>query len=214
MGFAVYDFRTDIRNILVTPQIRSRFLKMKVGQVNRGHTHDIGHEIFLILQGQAEFEIDGEKETLGPGQLCVALIDENHIVRNVGDDEVIMYLSVTPHIQPTHTSWTEDGERRPHHCNTAEAYDVDFDATVPPEDLLARHLEATEVMAASMEQAAKVQREQAEEMRKALASGDKEAIRKVRDTMWDALSPMYLQSFDLGDVWNDFTYRLAADGIQ
>ena len=39
MGFPVYDYRTDIRNILVTPQIRSRFLRMELGQVNRGHTH-------------------------------------------------------------------------------------------------------------------------------------------------------------------------------
>ena len=50
MAFQVYDYREDIRNILVTPQIRSRFLKMDVGQVNRSHSHDLGHEIFLILQ--------------------------------------------------------------------------------------------------------------------------------------------------------------------
>ena len=73
MGFPVYDYRKDIRNFLVTPQIRSRFYPMKVGQVDQRHTHDLGHEIFFILQGQAEFEIDGEKEVLGPGQLCEAL---------------------------------------------------------------------------------------------------------------------------------------------
>jgi len=67
MGFPVYDYRKDIRNILVTPQIRARFLRMEVGQVNQGHTHDLGHEVFLILQGRAEFEIDGQKEVLGPG---------------------------------------------------------------------------------------------------------------------------------------------------
>ena len=73
MDLPVYDFRTDIKNLLVTPQIRARFLKMKVGQFNEGHTHDLGHEIFLILQGQAEFNIDGKKATLGPGQMCIAL---------------------------------------------------------------------------------------------------------------------------------------------
>ena len=100
MTYKVYDYRKDIVNMLVTPQIRCRFLKMEVGQFNQGHTHDLGHEIFLILQGQAEFNIDGHKEVLGPGQMCIALTDEWHAVRNVGDDEVIMYLSVTPHIQP------------------------------------------------------------------------------------------------------------------
>ena len=109
LPFQVFDYRKDIANMLVTPQIRSRFLKMEVGQFNQSHTHDLGQEIFLVLQGQAEFDIEGHKEVLGPGQMCIALTDEAHTVRNVGDDEVIMYLSVTPHILPTHTYWTAEG---------------------------------------------------------------------------------------------------------
>ena len=66
MSLKVYDYRSDIVNMLVTPQIRCRFLKMAVGQFNAGHTHDLGHEIFLILQGRAEFEIDGQSAVLGP----------------------------------------------------------------------------------------------------------------------------------------------------
>ena len=38
---------------------------MEVGQFNESHTHDLGHEIFLILQGTAEFDIDAETEWLG-----------------------------------------------------------------------------------------------------------------------------------------------------
>ena len=53
--------------------------------LNAGHTHDLGHEIFLILQGRAEFEIDGQSAVLGPGQMCIALTDQYHTVRNVGD---------------------------------------------------------------------------------------------------------------------------------
>ena len=67
MTLPVYDFRTDVRNIFVTSQIRSRFLKFEVGTVAQRHSHDLGHEIFLILSGRAEFEIDGEKAELGPG---------------------------------------------------------------------------------------------------------------------------------------------------
>ena len=54
---------------VVTPQIRSRFLKMEPGQSAQRHSHDLGHEIFLILEGRVEFEIDGEIEALGPGQM-------------------------------------------------------------------------------------------------------------------------------------------------
>ena len=75
MSLKVYDYRSDIVNMLVTPQIRCRFLKMAVGQFNAGHTHDLGHEIFLILQGRAEFEKNGESAVLGPGQMCIALAD-------------------------------------------------------------------------------------------------------------------------------------------
>mgnify|MGYP000934524694 FL=1 len=98
MGFPVYDFRNPehVKNLLVLPEMRSRILKMEPGGgFNERHSHDLGIEVFLILQGHAEFEIEGEMETLGPGQLCFALVDQAHAVRVVGDEPVIMYLSVT-----------------------------------------------------------------------------------------------------------------------
>src|SRR6184192_2181066 len=110
MGFPVYDFREDVRNVLVTPQIRSRFLRMEPGQAAARHSHDLGHEIFLVLQGRCVFEIDGAERELGPGELCIALADQLHLVRCTSDEPLIMYLSVTPHVQPTHTGRTSEGE--------------------------------------------------------------------------------------------------------
>src|SRR2546426_11555417 len=109
MCFPIYDYRTDVRNVLVTPQIRARFLRMEPGQVAALHSHDLGHEGFLILEGRAVFEIDGETQELGPGQMCVALADQVHSVRVAGEEPMTMYLSVTPHVQPTHTIRTRDG---------------------------------------------------------------------------------------------------------
>ena len=114
MSFEVYDYRTDVRNVLVTPQIRSRFLRLEPGAASSAHTHDLGHEVFLVLQGRALFEIDGDAREVGPGQMCVALADQMHSVRAAGDGPVTMYLSVTPHVQPTHSFWDEDGHRLPH----------------------------------------------------------------------------------------------------
>ena len=48
MAFKVFDYRRDIKNLIVTPQIRSRFLKMEPGQYNQRHSHDLGYEMFLI----------------------------------------------------------------------------------------------------------------------------------------------------------------------
>jgi quercetin dioxygenase-like cupin family protein len=211
MPFEVYDFRTDIRNILVTPQIRSRFLRMEVGQVNASHTHDLGHEIFLILQGLAEFEIEGHKETLSPGQMCIALTDEAHIVRNVGDEPVIMYLSVTPHIQPTHTFWNDDGTKKPPRFTANAAYDLPTDRTTPTETLAETHLQAAETLAATTAATVQAQRAQMALFKQALADQDDEAALAARDAMWQALSPMFQQVYDLADAWNALTARTVDD---
>ena len=207
MSFQVFDYRKDITNMLVTPQIRSRFLKMEVGQFNQSHTHDLGHEIFLILQGQAEFEIDGHKEVVGPGQLCIALTDEPHTVRNVGDDEVIMYLSVTPHILPTHTSWTEDGEKKPPRFAKSSAYDQEADLSVGAVERADEHLQAVECLLSQMQDTVDVQRKQVAVFKQALADGDEQAALKARDDMWGALYPMFKGVHEMAGVWNEFGHR-------
>lgn len=207
MDLQVYDYRTDITNILVTPQIRSRFLKMEVGQFNEGHTHDLGHEIFLILQGQAEFNIDGRKATLGPGQMCVALIDEWHSVENVGDDEVIMYLSVTPHIQPTHTRWNDDGTKKPPDFKVNSNYDLEPDRTTPTAELVDRCVAASETFSQAAQTHTETVSTQAEVIKAALSQGDQDAVIQARDAMWNALSDVYSTLAEFSDVWNEFGSR-------
>ncbi len=74
MGFTVYDCRKDIRNILVTPQMRARFCRMEPGSGSHDqfHTHDLGHEIFIILSGWVEFKINGEITGSGSNVLCLS----------------------------------------------------------------------------------------------------------------------------------------------
>ena len=92
MAFEIFDFRKEehIKNLLVTPHIRSRFLRMQPGAVANLHSHDLGHEIFLILQGRCIFYIAGSEQELCAGQLCVALADEIHQVRAIGDEPMVM----------------------------------------------------------------------------------------------------------------------------
>lgn len=121
------------------------------------------------------------------------------------------FLSVTPHIQPTHTRWTPEGKRQLPQFNPSTTYDVPLDQTTPTEELLGRHLEATEALAARTEAAAAAQRELAGALRKALAVGDKDAAREARDKMWEALFPMFAESAELAQAWNDLTSRLASE---
>ena len=138
MTFEVYDYRTVNRNVLITPEIRARLYHMQPGQVDRRHSHDLGHEIFLILEGLAEFDINGTRKVVGPGQMCVALVDEIHQVRNLLPDKpTIMFLSVTPHVQPTHTGRTETDAKMPPRFAPSANYHVDQDMSIPLADLLA-----------------------------------------------------------------------------
>jgi quercetin dioxygenase-like cupin family protein len=208
MGFPVYDFRTDVRNILVTPQIRSRFLRMEPGQESQGHTHDLGQEIFLILSGRCEFTIDGETEELGPGQMCVALVDQMHSVRVLGDDPMTMYLSVTPHVQPTHTFWNEDGTKQPPRFAPHSAYDVEVDTSVTVHELLTNQIAAAQVVAVAAQNAAKIQAEQADTYKHALARGDTAAAAAARSAMWDAISDLHTRLFALDNIWNELAPRM------
>ena len=208
MGFPVYDYRTDIRNVLVTPQIRSRFLRMEPGQSAQLHSHDLGHEIFLILEGRVEFEIEGETEELGPGQMCIALADQPHTVRVLGDEPMTMYLSVTPHIHPTHTPRTETGERLPHNFVPARAYDVEPDMEVSIAELVARQIQAAQLLEELTETCASVQQKMGMQLKTALAEEDTDAATTARKTMWEAIYPVYKAVNELGEVWNTLAPRI------
>lgn len=80
-------------------------------------------------------------------------------MRNVGDDEVIMYLSVTPHILPTHTFWTEDGEKMPPRFARSASFDQESDTTVAVGDRADEHLQSVEGFVAQVEETAETQRE-------------------------------------------------------
>ena len=198
MGFQVYDYREDVRNVLVTPQIRSRFLKMEPGQDSGAHSHDLGQEVFLVLEGRAEFTIDGESKEVGPGQMCVALVDQLHSLRVVGDEPMTMYLSVTPHIQPTHTMWTADGNRMPNRFTASSAYDIETDTTTPLPELMRRLTDATR--AVSDAAGGTLTREESV----TVEEGDSAA---ARDEIWDGLVEVFRRSAELAELWNHIAPR-------
>ena len=206
MPFAVYDYRKDIKNVLVTPHIRSRFLRMEPGGVAALHSHDLGHEIFLILQGRCEFNIEGEKQVLGPGQMCIALSDQMHQVRVVGDEPMVMYLSVTPHIHPTHTGRDEDGARKPIRFAPPRSYDTET-ASDPIDANIDRHVDAARDLARAAQESAQIQEEMAQKLKDALQRGDRQSAENARNTMWEGIYNVYKSVNAQGDHWNDLAPR-------
>jgi quercetin dioxygenase-like cupin family protein len=212
MPLEVFDYRTDVRNFVVTPEIRGRFLRMEPGQVAARHSHDLGQEMFLVLEGQSEFEIAGERAVLGPGQACFARRDELHQVRVVGDVPMTMYLSVTPHIEPTHTHWTADpaegGQKQRPRYGTWKA--PKQDGIPDPEgtiaELIDRQLAAARALNQIVQQTTASQEQNALALKRAVAEGDQEAARELTDALWADLYPIFRAISELGAAWNDVAF--------
>ncbi|MEZ4729355.1 MAG: cupin domain-containing protein [Caldilineaceae bacterium] len=212
MSFEVYDYRTTNRNVLVTPEMRARLYHMKPGQVDGRHSHDLGHEVFLILEGQAEFNINGVKKVLGPGEMCIALADEIHQVRNLLPDKpTIMYLSVTPHVHPTHTGRNEDDSRKPPHFPPNSNYHVEQDMSIPVDGLLERYAAQVETLLSTVEASTGTQLAMVRELRQARADSDSESAAAARYAMWEALYSIHKELSALDAVWNDLAPRATED---
>lgn len=207
MGFEVFDFRKDIRNVIIEPEIRARFMRLEPGQVGPAHTHDLGQEVFLVLQGQAEFEIEGHKEILGPGQMCFAAVDESHIVTCVGDEPMIMYLSVTPHIEPTHTWWDTDGNKlSPRYGTTLRDHNSSVGTAEEKANVSAA---AAEALGRSAVENATAHTEGVACVKQALAAGDRATAKAAVDEMWAAMYSTFRCLRELELAWNELTFLFA-----
>jgi len=202
--FDVYDYRVDVRNVVITPEIRARFLRLEPGEVASRHSHDLGQEVFLVLEGRCEFEIEGERAVLGPGQMCFARADQLHRVRTVGDEPMTMYLSVTPHVEPTHTWWDDQGAKLPPRYGVATERERATQPvrTAPIPELIARQVAAAEALAEAAAASARTQQTAAASLREAAAAGDAAAAKRAVDTMWGGIAETFLRARELADNWN------------
>jgi quercetin dioxygenase-like cupin family protein len=211
MTLQVFDYRTDIRNVFVSPQIRSRFLRMEPGAVADRHSHDLGHEIFLILEGKARFEIDGEIAELGPGEMCVARVDEPHQVSVIGDEPMTMYLSVTPHIQPTHTGRDSADERKPIRFLPSSAYDQE-ESRIPIDESIDHFVELAESVAAMAQTAAEEARMAGARLSRALGARNEEAADRQREIMWFGVYRTLDKISEMSEQWNKMSPRAGSRG--
>jgi quercetin dioxygenase-like cupin family protein len=209
MPYPVYDYRHDIKNLFITPQIRGRFLRMEPGEVHARHSHELGDELFLILEGQCDMEIEGDHAVLGPGQACVAFAHQMHQARNTSDAPMTMYLSVTPHIEPTHTHYDPDtGERLPPHYNPPTAFDKDDTlAAVPTTELAERHLAAALALSEVASSAAAGQVASIAAVKRAATAGDPAALKAAMDATWEQVYATYRALNVLAAAWNDLAPR-------
>ena len=211
MPYTVFDYRHDIKNLFITPNIRGRFLRMEPGEVHGRHSHDLGDEIFLVLDGQLDMEIDGHHEILGPGQACVAFAHQMHQARNAGPGPMTMYLSVTPHIEPTHTQYDQETwERLPPRYNPPTAFDkADTLADIPTAELADRHLAAVLALAETARTAADQQAISIPALKRAAEDGDAVAFKAAMDEVWGQVYATFRALNTMSLAWNDLAPRAA-----
>ena len=211
MPYTVFDYQHDIKNLFITPNIRGRFLRMEPGEVHARHSHDLGDELFLILDGQCDMEIDGHHEVLGPGQACVAFAHQLHQARNAGSGPMTMYLSVTPHIEPTHTHYDQEtGERLPPRYNPPTAFDkANTVADVPSAELADRQLAAARDLARVAQAAADQQAASIAALKQAAADNDAVAFKAAMDATWAQVYATYRALNTMAVAWNDLAPRAA-----
>ena len=117
MELRTFDWRDDpMGTVIAAPQVRARFMRFEPGRAPAGfHSHEEsgGVEVFLVLEGAIKFEIDGGEVVATAGQAVVAYPHQRHRATCVGDEPAILYLTVTPHRQPTHTYYDAAGAREP-----------------------------------------------------------------------------------------------------
>ncbi len=211
--FTVFDCRKDIRNIVVSPEIRGRFLRMEPAEVGPWHSHDVGHEIFLVLEGVAEFEIAGHTQLVGPGQLCIAWAGEKHEVRTHGDQPMTLFLAVTPHLEPTHTFWSKSGEPLPpHYASWTVAGLADQPAPVASLTALAtRVTAATRQLSTALDSLIGSQERSFATLAAAETNADNAAIKPAIDAIWPDLRATYDRMRELEQTWNDLTLALSGE---
>ncbi len=122
MPARVFDWRDDpTGTIIAVPEVRARFLRRMPGDPpGNFHSHEEsdGIETWVVLEGAVRFEFDDDVVIATPGQAVVAYPHEKHRVTCAGDEPCVYFLTLTPHREPTHTFYDEQGKRLPTRTGT------------------------------------------------------------------------------------------------
>jgi quercetin dioxygenase-like cupin family protein len=208
MTTPVYDYRENIANVVVRPEIRSRFMRMEPAPAGHMHSHDLGGEIFLVLEGQCEFLIEEERVTCGPGQLIYIEPRVKHTLHAVGDEPCTIYLSVTPHVEPTHTHYDDSyNPQSPRYGGWRGKEFRDTSADRATTDLAQSYQEAARRLAALARDNAETLDQHLKALESGVSSNDEHAVKEVTDKMWLSLRDVLQQVSDVERTWNELAPR-------
>lgn len=100
----------DGLGLTYTDYYRSRVLNFAPGFAADRHFHEGADEIFWFYQGTAHIVTPDQDVTLPAGSIIVNPAGEWHIIGNGSASEpLLMFLTVTPNIVPSHTFFDDTG---------------------------------------------------------------------------------------------------------
>ena len=83
-----------VRSALGVTEFGVNAIVLPPGYTSRRHYHERQQELYLVLSGEIELELDGDKHTLGPGGL--ARVDPSTVrsLRNTSETDEAVYFCV------------------------------------------------------------------------------------------------------------------------
>lgn len=73
---------------------------LKSGQAQAVHTHAAEDKVYVVLAGEAMFDIGGEQELLPVGTAVIARAGVPHGVSNLSDSDLVLLVAMAP--KPAH----------------------------------------------------------------------------------------------------------------
>ena len=205
MGIHVYDYRADLSNLVVEPQIRSRFRRVELGPRPAVHSHDLGGETFVVMEGAIEFSVADERVVCRPGQAIYVPPRTTHAVRALGEQPGVIYLSVSPHVEPTHTFYAADGQALPPRYGVWRAAGGGSDGSTSMAAPTADLLEGYRAAAARL---AELARDNAASIA-SVDDTDAASLKRSIDQLWMRLRPLLQQVEEVERTWNALAVRAA-----
>lgn len=69
---------------------------LEPGQAQRVHLHAVEDKVYVVLEGEAMFEVGDERELLAEGSAVIARAGVPHGVRNDSDSRLVLLVMMAP----------------------------------------------------------------------------------------------------------------------
>jgi quercetin dioxygenase-like cupin family protein len=100
----------DGQKLVYTDYVRGGVLTFAPGFAADKHFHQDADEMFWFFSGTCRVGVPAGSTVAPAGTIVVNPAGEWHVIENAGDEPLLMFVTVTPNIVPSHTFFGMDGK--------------------------------------------------------------------------------------------------------